>query len=175
MAQVISVLYFANAFTNLPFFLYLHMLVSIIIIVYLVYYELMERIIPPEKSELSAVEKALLAAREPLDGDLWPQICQAMDKWEIWRDPNTTVETLCADIGTNRIYAANSIREHTGLTFNDYLNKKRIDFMADQLRSNPTLDQKALYFDAGYRNRQTAYRNFVKFMGCSPSEFIAKG
>lgn len=48
---------------------------------------------------------------------------------EIWRDPNTTVESLSADIGTNRIYVANSIRENTGLTFNDFLNKKRVEFM----------------------------------------------
>ena len=174
IAFTISVLFFANAFTNLPLFFYLHYMVFIVSMVYLVYYELVERIIPSNKAELTASEKALLVAREPLEGDLWPQICQAMDEWEIWRDPNTTVESLSADIGTNRIYVANSIRENTGLTFNDFLNKKRVEFMARQLLRNPKYNQRSLFFEVGFRNRQTAYRNFVKFMGCSPTEYIVR-
>ena len=174
IALTISILYFANAFSNLPLFFYLHVMVSIVVIVYLAYYELVERIIPSNKAELSATEKALLVAREPLEGDLWPQICRVMDEWKIWRDPNTTVETLCADLGTNRIFVANCIKENTGLTFNDFLNKKRVEFMARQLLLNPKYNQKSLYFEVGFRNRQTAYRNFVKFMGYSPTEYILK-
>ena len=83
------------------------------------------------------------------------------------------METLSQALGTNRIYVARSIHDHTDMTFNDFLNKKRIDFMAAQLRQDPTQDHKSLYFDAGYRSRQTAYRNFVKFMGCSPTDYVA--
>ena len=96
-----------------------------------------------------------------------------MDELEAWRNPNTTVETVSTAIGTNRIYVARCIKEHTGKTFNDYMNEKRINYMADQLRLNPRQDHKQLYFDVGFRSRHTAYRNFVKFIGCSPTDFAA--
>ena len=72
--------------------------------------------------------------------DFWPMICQVMDEWEAWRNPNTSVETLSTAVGTNRIYVARCIKEHTGMTFNDYMNQKRISFMAAQLRLDPTQD-----------------------------------
>jgi AraC-like DNA-binding protein len=53
------------------------------------------------------------------------------------------------------------------------MNEKRINYMADQLRFNPRQDHKQLYFDVGFRSRHTAYRNFVKFIGCSPTDFAA--
>lgn len=105
--------------------------------------------------------------------DFWPMICQVMDEWEAWRNPNTSVETLSTAVGTNRIYVARCIKEHTGMTFNDYMNQKRISFMAAQLRLDPTQDHKHLYFDVGFRSRHTAYRNFVKFIGSSPTDFIS--
>lgn len=105
---------------------------------------------------------------------LWKSISRFMDELELWRNPNTNVETLSSAVGTNRIYVARCIQEHTGLSFNDYLNKKRIEFIAKRLCEDPELKQEALYFEAGYRSRQTAYRNFVKFAGCSPTEFLAR-
>ena len=55
---------------------------------------------------------------------------------------------------------------------NDYINQKRVDYMASKLQEG-TLSHKEIYFAAGYRNRYTAYRNFIKFKGVSPTEFVA--
>ena len=60
------------------------------------------------------------------------------------------------------------------MTFNDYINSKRVDFMANLLRQNPTQNQKQLFFSAGFRSYPTAHRNFVKFKDCSPTEYIEK-
>ena len=119
------------------------------------------------------VQKADKTASAPAlsKGNLWPRICQVMDEWEEWRNPNTTVETVSHAIGSNRSYVGQAIREHTGLTFNDFMNQKRIEFMASELRREPGQDQKTLYFEAGFRSRTAAYRNFVKFMGCSPTDY----
>jgi len=83
-----------------------------------------------------------------------------MNERELGRNPNTNAATLSSAVGTNRIYVARCIQEHTGLSFNDYLNKKRIEFIAGRLCEDPGQKQEALYFEAGYRSRQTAYRNF---------------
>jgi len=175
ISQVTTLLFYGNVFTNLPLFYYLHVAWVLLTLIYLTYYELRIRVLPPEQTIQKPVTSPFIGVlhKHAKIDDLWPCICQIMDECEEWRNPNTTVESLSRTIGTNRIYVAKCIREHTGLTFNDYLNKKRIDFIVLQLRQNPMQDHKSLYFEAGFRSRYTVYRNFVKFMGCSPTDFIA--
>lgn len=182
LAQGISVLFYCNVFTGYHVFSVLHIVWAIFTILYFTYYELSIRLLPPANPELKPSLKESPVKEEPapaaecaaqVSDDWWPLICQVMDVWESWRNPNTTVDTVSAAVGTNRIYVARCIREHTGKTFNDYMNEKRIACMASQLRLDPKQDHKHLYFDVGFRSRHTAYRNFVKFQGCSPTDFIA--
>ena len=174
ISQIMTILFTCNLFTNITVILYIHFLWAVFALLYYTYFELSERILPPLQD---TAENAQADIKETVfnsnEQDLWSNINTIMGRYEVWRNPDTTVETLSRNVGTNRIYVADSIREHTGLTFNDYLNQKRILFMADQLRKNPQQDQKSLYFEAGFRSRQTAYRNFVKFIGCSPTDYVA--
>ena len=183
-AQVITLLYFGHVFINLPVFMTLHILWGTFVVFYFYYYERHIRILPSPRNEMESpdsddadpVPAPAMANRAGVDEatfDFWPMICQVMDEWEAWRNPNTSVETVSTAVGTNRIYVARCIKEHTGMTFNDYMNQKRISFMAAQLRLDPTQDHKHLYFDVGFRSRHTAYRNFVKFIGSSPTDFIS--
>ena len=55
--------------------------------------------------------------------------------------------------------------------FKEYLNSKRIKSVASQLRKNPDLDIQEAFFNAGFRSRTTAWRNFKEMLGMSPSEF----
>ena len=175
-AQGITILFYASALSIHPVFCFLHVGWLIGTSVFFFYFELVVRLLPPSREEPAPSEapKADAPVCQPdSKEDFWPRICQVMDEWEEWRNPNTTVETVSHAVGTNRYYVGQIIREHTGLTFNDYMNRKRIEFMAAQLQKNPQQDQKALYFEAGFRSRTAAYRNFVKFMGCAPSDFAA--
>jgi AraC-like DNA-binding protein len=174
MAQVISILFIGNVLTNIPVILYLHFFWGLFVMVYFTYFELSERIMPPVQDTSDTIQADINdTVFNSNEKDLWSNINTIMGKYEAWRNPDTSVETLSRNVGTNRIYVADSIREHTGLTFNDYLNQIRTQYMAEQLRKNPQQDQKSLYFDAGFRSRQTAYRNFVKFIGCSPTDYVA--
>lgn len=171
MAQMISVLYFCLILTNVAVFQILHTLWCGFVITYFTYNELKVRLVPvgmPESlgdgGDLSVVENK----------DLWQQVSYLMDIKEYWRNPDITVASVSQTLGTNRIYVARCIKEHTGMTFNDYMNSKRVDFMANLLRQNPTQNQKQLFFAAGFRSYPTAHRNFVKFKGCSPTEYVGK-
>lgn len=183
-SQIITILYIGHVFTNMPVFMLLHILWGTFVVFYFYYFERHIRVLPSPRNELDSYESdetdpepaPAMVNREGVGEaafDYWPMICQVMDEREAWRNPNTTVETLSAAIGTNRIYTARCIKEHTGMTFNDYMNEKRIAYMAAQLRLDPTQDHKHLYFDVGFRSRHTAYRNFVKFQGSSPTDFVA--
>ncbi len=184
MGVVMTLLFYCEAFTNMSIFFCLHMSWCIFVVGYLTYHEFSDRLLPPagkdKEDDLADVESTPALADNgkgvdavPDTRDYWPRFCQLMDNREEWRNPDTTIETVCRAIGTNRVYLMQSIREHTSMTFNDFLNRKRIDFMADELRRDPQQDHKNLYFEAGFRSRTAAYRNFVKFIGISPTDFVA--
>ena len=147
-----------------------HNLCSLIFAAYFTRIELLERLLPVN---LPKVVNDNTVSPSDRNKDLWQRICQMMDVEEVWRNPNLTVDSFCAELGVNRIYVARCIREHVDMTFNDYLNFKRIDYMAFLLRTNPTRNQKETLFASGFRCRHTAYRNFIKFKGCTPTEYIS--
>lgn len=176
IALVLSVFFYIHVFTNSSVLNILHVIWGAYAIFHFTYYELAVRLQPPVDKESKdsgqvSVENRVCELGDTID--CWPRICQVMDEWEEWRNPNTTIDTVSHSVGTNRVYLARSIREHTGLTFNDYMNQKRINYMANQLRRDPQQDHKTLYFESGFRSRTSAYRNFVKFIGCSPTDFVS--
>lgn len=165
---VMALLFFTQVFTTWPWSFHIHVSWVCASFAYFTWFELFERLTPtafPQQPTPSQSD----GCKEEVS--LWEQICQVVDDWETWRNPDTSVETISAAVGTNRIYVARCIKEHTGLTVNDYINQKRVDFMATELKKAP-LSHKEIYFAAGYRSRQTAYRNFLKFKGVSPTEFV---
>ena len=167
---VMVLLFFTQVFTTWPLSFHIHVSWVCASFAYFAYFELFERLTPTAQL-LPSTPPHTGGGREGISVSLWQQICQVVDDWEAWRNPNTSVETISAAVGTNRIYVARCVKEHTGLTVNDYINQKRVDFMAAELKKAP-LSHKEIYFSAGYRSRQTAYRNFLKFKGVSPTEFV---
>ncbi len=159
---VMAVLFFIQVFTTWPWSFHTHVLWVCASFAYFAYFELVERLTTTAHASNGKTYSSL---------SLWQQICQVVDDWEAWRNPNTSVETISAAIGTNRIYVARCVKEHTGLTVNDYINQKRVNYMVSKLQEG-TLSHKEVFYTAGFRNRHTAYRNFIKFKGVSPTEYI---
>ena len=140
-------------------------------------YELSDRLIPPYANEQEDDDDTLPnPMAEPLDGvspefGLWSRVCQIMDKDEAWRNPDMSLVELARLSGTNITYLNRIIRQEVNMGFKEYLNSKRIKSVASQLRKNPDLDIQEAFFNAGFRSRTTAWRNFKEMLGMSPSEF----
>ncbi len=62
-----------------------------------------------------------------------------------------------------------SFRKITGQTFNNYLNRERVEAAAALIKSGKLVFEAAM--ELGYRDLSTFYRNFKKHFGVSPSEF----
>ena len=60
-------------------------------------------------------------------------------------------------------------KDMTGMSFNEYLNKKRIERTQAYIRDGEELSASA--FKSGFRELSTFYRNFLKFTGYTPSEY----
>ena len=96
-----------------------------------------------------------------------------MDTEEAWRDPDLSLMELTHRCATNVTYLNRIIREETGGGFKEMVNRKRIASVVEQLQENPDVDLQDAFFNAGYRSRITAWRNFKESMGVTPTEFRA--
>ena len=149
-------------------------------------YELQDRLVPAKEeadavgavpdSQVPDIEEALetgLDGTSPEFG-LWTRIGIAMDKEEVWRDPDLTLMAMARICGTNVTYLNRIIQEETGNSFKNLVNSKRIQSVAEKLKEDPSIDIQDAFFDAGYRSRATAWRNFKDIMGVTPTEFRLK-
>ena len=136
-------------------------------------YELEERLLPGLTEDDSPENVLTPSAEEPLgELDLWSRICRIMDQDEAWRDPDLTLVSMAQLCATNITYLNRVIKVQTGGSFKDLVNAKRIACVAAQLRNVPDTDIQAAFFNAGYRSRTTAWRNFKDIMGVSPTNYL---
>ena len=94
-----------------------------------------------------------------------------MEKEEIWRDPDLSLVSMARRCGTNVTYLNRIIRQETNSGFKEMIINRRVAAVADQLRNDPECDIQEAFFNAGFRSRTTAWRNFKDVMGVTPSEF----
>lgn len=144
-------------------------------------YELEERIFPtlqPEVQPLATDSTPLPEAEstpktepEITETDLWEKVCYYMDQEKVWKDPDLTLVSLSRLCATNVTYLNRVIQDETGSGFKEMVNKKRVADVATQLEQNADVDILAAFFNAGYRSRTTAWRNFKEITGQSPTEY----
>ncbi|MBO4893121.1 MAG: helix-turn-helix domain-containing protein [Prevotella sp.] len=153
----------------------LHNLAPTLFIVYYTWYELHERFIPVpmERAEKLTPPNPAISVAVAGSDDLWQRIVKLIHEDDLWRNPDLNLEMLCQQLGSNKDYVLRCFRQNADTTFLDYVNSLRIGYVTDELRRNPLQSQRDLFFNAGFRSKTTAYRNFCKYNGQSPSEFIA--
>ena len=133
-------------------------------------YELEERL-RPDKLNANVIQAEAAPISAPLEPDLWTRICQIMDQEEAWRDPDLSLSSLSKLCATNVTYLGRIIQQETGKGFKEMVNAKRVDCVANQIKENPDIDVQTAFFNAGYRSRTTAWRNFKEITGMSPADY----
>ena len=128
-----------------------------------------KRSLSQKPSSKSETPKDLVSAPK----SLWDRIVVALDEEDKWRDANLNLNTLSDYLNSNRTYIGEAIKQNTGLTFNEYINRRRINYIIEQLEQNPEENISKLFDFVGYTQRTTAVRNFQKITGTTPAEFAA--
>lgn len=144
-------------------------------------FELNDRLVPnplsdifkPAQEEFPADGSPAHEAPASMETELWPRVIRVMDKEELWKDPNLTLVSLAHHCATNITSLNRTIKQETGGGFKELLNAKRIASVVAQLQENPDTDIQSAFFNAGYRSRTTAWRNFKDIMGISPADYRA--
>lgn len=149
----------------------LYLIVSVLII-YLEHYERLH--VPLEKVREYYTWDQLPHTTENTIKTVAESLQKLVDDPSIWKNPQVTGDMLVQMVGTNRTYIQQAAKLLGFATLSDMLNRKRINYICQQLRKDPNISIQMLIEDAGYTSRTTAWRHFTKIVGCTPSEFVER-
>ena len=103
------------------------------------------------------------------------EIRKLMDEKHLFLQPNLKINNLASMLNTNRNYIYIAINRGIGLSFAEYINKKRIEYAVQLIDK----DRETLLTDvahkSGFSSPSAFYRNFKLYMDCSPSDYQKRG
>jgi AraC-like DNA-binding protein len=93
----------------------------------------------------------------------------AAEGW--WRDPELGLERLAQLLGTNTSYLSRALNEGLGVSFNDAINRLRVDAVCTALRAGSPQPVLTLAFEAGFNSKSSFNRCFKALTGTTPTRF----
>lgn len=101
--------------------------------------------------------------------ELLPQLEKLMQD-EVYLQPNLKVRDLAKLLGTNSRYVQQILNEEIGMSFAEYMNRRRVAHAAKLLNDNPNLDISEVITLSGFSSSSSFYRNFKLYEGHNPKK-----
>lgn len=114
-------------------------------------------------------EKARQEAAERMR-ELRRRIEKLMDEEKIFLQNGLKISDLAEQLCCNRNYIYRAINVEMGISFAEYVNKKRVDYAKQMIEQKPDLQMNELYMRVGFSSSSSFYRCFRQFEGCTPKE-----
>ncbi|MBX7151076.1 AraC family transcriptional regulator [bacterium] len=130
--------------------------------------------IDPDNRELSKkYETSGLSQEKKLF--LETALARKIDEEKLYLDPELSLDKLASLLNVHPNYLSQYINEVLQITFYDYINFKRIEEFkrSVQLQENKNLNLLGLSYDCGFNSKSSFNRNFKKFSGQTPSEYLS--
>ncbi len=103
---------------------------------------------------------------------LFTALRDMMKEEKPYTDSELTRRAVADRLRTNETYLHETIRKHTGFTFNEYINSLRLFHAREMLAdAKERYTVEAVAIDSGFGTRQTFYRLFRANYGLTPEEF----
>jgi AraC-like DNA-binding protein len=106
--------------------------------------------------------------------ELKESIEKLMEEEQLFRQPNLRIVDIVQRLGTNRNYVYQAINREMGLSFNEYVNRMRIDYAALLLSQQPDRPLGEVAEQSGFTSSTSFYRNFRLYKGIGPKEYQNK-
>ena len=103
------------------------------------------------------------------------EIRKLMDEKQLFLQPNLKINDLAKMLNTNRNYIYNAINQGIGLSFAEYINKKRIEYAVQLIEKDREILLTDVAHKSGFSSPSAFYRNFKLYMDCSPSDYQKRG
>lgn len=113
----------------------------------------------PESAPASKQEKPLIERIE-----------EVVTKRQLYLRHNLKISDVAAKLCTNRLYVSTAINEEMGISFSDYINRKRVNYAIHLMSVNPQLTIYEIADLSGFSSDKSFYRNFKNITGKSPKE-----
>lgn len=111
--------------------------------------------------------RKVTVSQDELDGSLWQELSSYIDD-NI--DTKLTLEALAKKCFYNPSYFSRIFKEKFGVSFKEYIGRRRIDFAA-QLLLDTELTVDDISRKAGFSDRSSFYQLFAKYKHTTPSEY----
>ncbi len=124
-----------------------------------------------EKDPAEAVPKYEKSALSSQQADrIIKKLRRAMEQDHLYRDPNLTLASLAGHVGVSTNYTSQTLNEHMGQSFFDYVNGWRIEEAIPMIeRDEQTV--LAIAYEVGFNSRSSFYTAFRKKTGMTPSAY----
>ncbi len=120
----------------------------------------------------SVIQTAIIQNMDNQDEScLFLKLQQLMTEKQSYLDPDITRESIAYELGTNKLYLSNAIREKTSLSFTEYINTLKLEYAKKILLNDFDNKIETISIMCGYRSVRTFYRLFQKKYNLSPAEF----
>ena len=113
----------------------------------------------PESAPASKQEKPLIERIE-----------EVVTKRQLYLRHNLKISDVATELCTNRLYVSTAINEEMGISFSDYINRKRVNYAIHLMSVNPQLTIYEIADLSGFSSDKSFYRNFKNITGKSPKE-----
>lgn len=128
-----------------------------------------------EKEEAVADEKDVISEgvqdEDEVD-ELYIRLEVLMKNKDVFTDRNLRRKDIADILNTNERYLYESLQKNTGLSFNDYITRKRLEYAKVLIsQPNPKQTLEAVATLSGIGDRSSLYRLFKKYEGMSPVEY----
>lgn len=122
----------------------------------------------------SPVETLDATDNDEAKGDIGVKFENLMINEQFYLTKNLKINDVSKRLGVCRTYVSNYINQTYGCSFSDYVNKMRVEYAMKLLREDTNTKQIVIAESAGFSSEQSFYRNFRKFIGMSPAEWLRK-
>lgn len=98
-----------------------------------------------------------------------------MEKEQVFRQPNLKIVDLVQRLNSNRNYIYLAINGEMGMTFNEYVNRLRVEYAAKLMRQFPDKNLSQIADLSGFASSTSFYRNFRQYKGVAPKDYAIGG
>ena len=107
---------------------------------------------------------------------IWSNLNQHIKTKKPYLDPNINLNQLSASIGISSHKLSQVINVKSNLSFNDLVNKHRIEEVKQMMTSKEfqNLSLLGMALESGFNSKATFNRAFKKLENCTPSEYMKK-
>jgi AraC-like DNA-binding protein len=94
---------------------------------------------------------------------LCTQLDQLMKEKKLFLEHDLRLEQVTRELGTNRTYLLQALKEGMDMTFKEYINRLRIAYAEKLMKDNPSLTKSDIATMSGYNTQSSFYRNYNSY------------